>query len=380
MPTGMQPTSSLARHTGTACPWRPSGSFLACCRCSARPGRLKARSLVAIVGVVSWTLAGPAMARCLKDTDCKGDRICNEAGHCVPPPAPAAVQRPNAPAYPSPFSQPAPVPQYPPAPPQYPGVPQSEPPYGYTARPPPSPEYQPPPAQYQQPPPTQAPPPGYAYPPAAPPGNQGIPRASTARGIPLTVSSAGDDDDIDRFVVKVLDPATGRSVSTCTGTRAQACRVALPPGTQSRIHVTLAYSDGKAVELDRGATPTDEPAVATVDIESHNGRRVAGKVLLWTGVGTAALGVADVFLIQAMGLDWTSAALIGLGSSIPIAATLIVVGDIIPKPDKVTLNLGSSRAEGPTADRASGSSVSLAGFGVVPVPGGGGLASAVFTF
>ena len=87
-------------------------------------------------------LFGSASARaaCTKDTECKGDRIC-DAGQCVPPPTTA--------------SSAAPLPPPPPAP-----VPESEAP----SAPPPAPAAPPPPPS--APPPVSSPlaPPGYIYP------------------------------------------------------------------------------------------------------------------------------------------------------------------------------------------------------------------------
>lgn len=77
---------------------------------------MSSKVLVAVLGGVSCLLfASLSQAQCEKDTDCKGERVC-EAGTCVSPapsavaaPAPAVAAAPVAPAAPPPAVTPAPI-------------------------------------------------------------------------------------------------------------------------------------------------------------------------------------------------------------------------------------------------------------------------------
>jgi hypothetical protein len=88
--------------------------------------------LVAICGVF-LTLSASAYAQCTRDTDCKGDRVCN-AGVCVDPAPPAAAGPSSRPGEGpiGPGGAPAPAPVYSPSPPPVAApAPYYAPPQGY---------------------------------------------------------------------------------------------------------------------------------------------------------------------------------------------------------------------------------------------------------
>jgi hypothetical protein len=57
---------------------------------------LRRGALVATLGLLGW--ASSAGAQCTKDTECKGDRICNE-GACMAPPAARQALAPQGPSF-----------------------------------------------------------------------------------------------------------------------------------------------------------------------------------------------------------------------------------------------------------------------------------------
>src|SRR3954468_7652274 len=71
--------------------------------------------LRALVAVSVLAVPGVALAECTKDTDCKGDRVC-ERGVCVAPADRAPPARPEYTPPPPPRAPPA-RPKYPPPPP-----------------------------------------------------------------------------------------------------------------------------------------------------------------------------------------------------------------------------------------------------------------------
>ncbi len=66
--------------------------------------RMSFRLAGILVGSACWSFAATTQAQCSKDTDCKGERVC-EQGSCVSLPAPSAVAQPATPPVISPAAQ-----------------------------------------------------------------------------------------------------------------------------------------------------------------------------------------------------------------------------------------------------------------------------------
>ncbi len=328
-------------------------------------------SLCLLCAAVLLSYAAPALAQCSKDTDCKGDRVCNEAGRCVAPTAPYR-------ATPGSFQ-----PQYQAAPPPYPppGGPQSA--YGYPPtqpqgdpqyRPPLTP-YQPGPMQYAPVAPAQPAPPGYGY---------QQPTGFLGRGIPLTFTLTGDVDAPDHFEANVIDSASVTSVQKCVGRRNQPCRISVPPGTQARLQINIFNDDGSPTEITKEITITEAPQSWAVDVVSHRGTRVAANVIFGVGCGLALTGLGWALLDAAGGDNSFDAVgvplLFGLGAELGG----LVIAAAVKKSDEDSLLPDTTTSSSSLGDRGEtpsrrGSAVRLTSFGLVPL-GGGGAAALAFAF
>ncbi len=230
----------------------------------------------------------------------------------------------------------------------------------------------PPPPSY----PTAAPapqtppaPPAPTYPSSvAPPPASASPPFAAGSGVLVTLATAGQDEDIDHFEVKAIDPS-GAAV-TCSGTRGRPCRLVLQPGTKS-VHVKVVY-DGGELELDKDLPALDQSLDGTITNVDHNGARIAGRVLVGIGVGTILLDLGWMLVDVAQGID---VGLVPALSGIAGGGILMGIGNLTTRPDEASILFGTHGTTG-----TSDSGMRLAALGVVPLRGGGAAATAAFAF
>ncbi len=220
------------------------------------------RSLAVTLGLGCLALgAAQARAQCSKDTDCKGDRVCNDAGRCVAPAAPSVVPTLNVPANPY---QPTSI-QYPPSQ----GAPQPRPAYGYP------PVQQQAPPQYAPGPYSQPVPAGYL--PAGQPGSQG---GSPYRFL-VDPSVKNGGNDIASYRVTVMPQQGGRF--TCESSGEQPCTLSLPLGP-AHAHFDVVLKGGDTMTVDRDFTVGDVFGKdASLFYANHTGARIVGWCVLGGG-------------------------------------------------------------------------------------------------
>ncbi|MHB8419401.1 MAG: hypothetical protein ACYDCL_15105 [Myxococcales bacterium] len=163
----------------------------------------------------------------------------------------------------------------------------------------------------------------------------------------------------------------------------------LPPGTQASLHITLTYDDGSSRDLEEKMTVADQPQVGTITNVSHQGGRTASKVVGYIGIGGMGVGLGLFcvgFAINGTLDNPADPSWYILGSTGMFAGLLtVLVGVLIPhKPDDQSFTVDASSALVPSTESSDALDrpfpITLRGFGIIPLRGGGGAGSAVFAF